>query len=113
MAFKDLFKTKAERRAYAKGRKDQFNKEHPKLKWGVKTTTYYFNEDGSLFHKGSSVHPGAKFRTKKEATSALKRVIKNEKYNKAKVKEAVRKKKVTRENSYDDFKLVKINERQE
>ena len=35
MAFLDLFKTKAERKAYAKGRKDQYNKEHPKLKWGI------------------------------------------------------------------------------
>lgn len=115
MAFKDLFKTKAERRAYAKGRRDQYNKEHPKLNWGVETTTFRFNSDGSLDSKSSRVLPGSAFKTKNEAIGALERAIRNEQYQKKKVLSAARNKNVNIFNSddcqYDSFRLVKINER--
>ena len=116
MAFKDLFKTKAERRAYAKGRRDQYNKEHPKLRYAIETTTYRFNENGTLANRPyGRVLPGGKFKTKKEAESALFRARKNESHTKRIVKEAVRKGKVNIYDSaydqYDEYKLIKINER--
>ena len=117
MAFKDLFKTKAERKAYAKGRKDQYNKEHPKLRYAIETTTFRFNEDGTLANKPfGRVLPGCKYKTKKEATAALSRARKREAYTKKLVQESVRKGKVNINDSaydqYDNYKLIKINERQ-
>ena len=116
MAFKDLFKSKKERSAYAKGRRDQYNKEHPKLRYGIETTTFTFNADGTLFTKPyGSVLPGHKFKTKKEANAALARAKKNESVRKKAVKDAVRKGKVNVYDSYsshyNEYKLVKINER--
>lgn len=116
MAFKDLFKTKAEREAYAKGRRDQYNKEHPKLRYAIETTTYRYNEDGSLANKPyGRVLPGSKFKTKKEAQAALERAVKNEKHTKQVVQDAARKGKVNIYDSafdqYDDYKLIRINER--
>ncbi|MBQ3589829.1 MAG: hypothetical protein II980_05190 [Clostridia bacterium] len=117
MAFKDLFKTKAERKAYAKGRKDQYNKEHPKLKWGIQTTSYVFNKDGSLSYKDVDVYSRNKFKTKKQALEALKHSRELEKYKKARILEAVKNKNVniysSHDSRYSDYKLVKINERQD
>ena len=115
MAFKDLFKTKAEREAYAKGRKDQYNKEHPKLRWGVETTTFRFNSDGSLDGKSTRVFAHNKYQTKQEARDALTRAVKSEKYQERRVLDAVRKRKVNVRDSddcqFDKFRLVRINER--
>ena len=116
MAFKDLFKSKAERRAYARGRRDQYNKEHPKLRYAIETTTYQFEEDGSLLKKPySRILPGGKFKTKKDAETALRAARDRESATKKHVLESVRKGKVNIYNSaydqYDDYKLVKINER--
>ncbi len=116
MAFKDLFKTKAERKAYAKGRKDQYNKEHPKFNWGIETTTHKYNADGSLDGKPyGRVLPGGRFKTKKEARAALERAVKNEHYHKESVLKAARSGKVniydSNDSQFDTFKLVKINER--
>lgn len=115
MAFKDLFKTKAERKAYAKGRKDQYNKEHPLYKWGVETTTFRFNKDGSLDSKSSRVLPGSKFFTKKDAKGALERAIRNEEYHEKRILKAVKNKNVNIYDSddcqYNKFRLVKISER--
>ena len=116
MAFKDLFKTKAERRAYAKGRRDQYNKEHPKLKYAVASTNYHFKEDGSHLSKPyTSIPNHCKYATKREAQEALKRAISSEAQRKKRVLKAVSDKKVNVFDSYDcsysDFKLVKINER--
>ena len=80
MAFKDLFKTKAERKAYVKGRRDQYNKEHPKLKWGIETKTKYFNKDGSLCNNPSwTLYDPNKFKTKQEALKSLEKITKHEK----------------------------------
>ena len=111
-----LFKTKAERKAYAIGRRHQYDKEHPKLKWGVETTTYNFNEDGSHQNKPwVRVHDFDKYKSKKQAEAALKRAIENEKFDKARVMNDVKNKKVnifdSADNSYNDYRLVKINER--
>lgn len=116
MAFKDLFKSKAERRAYAKGRRDQYNKEHPKLRYAIETTTYRFDENGSIENKPyGRILPGFKYRTKKEAIASLNRAIKQEKHRKARVLKDVKRGKVdiydSAHDQYDDFKLVKINER--
>ena len=115
MALKDLFKTKAEREAYAKGRKDQYNKEHPKLRWGIETTTFRFNSDGSLDGKSARVLSHNKYKTKQEARAALTRAVKSEMYQERRVLDAARKKRVNVHNSddcqFDRFRLVRINER--
>ena len=109
------YKTKAERKAYAKGRKDQYNKEHPLYKWGVETTTFRFNKDGSLNSKSSRVLPGFKFFTKKDALDALERAVRNEEFQQKRVSKAVKNKSVNIYDSddcqFDKFKLVKISER--
>ena len=114
--FFSLFKTKAEQKAYAIGRKHQYNKEHPKLRWGVETTTYNFNEDGSLYTKPwVRVHDTAKFKSKKKAEAYLNRCIADEKSSKNRVLKAVKNKMVniysSEDSSYNDYRLVKINER--
>lgn len=111
-----LFKTKAERKAYAIGRRHQYNKEHPKFKWGIETTTYNFNEDGSYYNKPwVTVHDRNKYKSKKQAEAALKRAIEDEKFDKERVLKAVKNKKVnifdSADSSYNDYRLVKINER--
>ncbi len=116
MAFKDLFKTKAEREAYAKGRRDQYNKEHPKLRWGVESIHYNFNEDGTLYGKPyTTMTSTAKFKTKKEALSVCNDAKKAGKLRKKRVLDAVKKKKVnvydSSDSSYTDYRLVKLNER--
>ena len=116
MAFKDLFKTKAEREAYARGRKDQYNKEHPKLRWGVQSIHYSFNEDGTLYGTPyTTMNESAKFKTKKQALSVLNDAEKSMLRRKNRVLDAVKKKKVdiyqSVDSSYTDYKFVKINER--
>lgn len=117
MAFKDLFKTKAEREAYAKGRRDQYNKEHPKLKWKVQSDAIYMKNGGVVEHKMTDVRMGSsKHKTKKEALKAYKDAIKHEKIWKENV---ISRSKAGKLNEFDsgdcsyyDYKLVKINERQ-
>lgn len=117
MAFKDLFKTKAERRAYAKGRKDQYNKEHPLYKWKVQADSIYMKNGGKIDYKFTDTKMGSsKHRTKKEAEKAYKAAIAREKDWKASV---LSRSKAGKLNEYDsgdcsyyDFKLVKINERE-
>ena len=113
MALKDLFKSKAERRAYAKGRRDQFNKEHPKLRWGVVTNKKYFNSDGSLH--SSSDGPVSGYRTKKEALEVLRRAHKTEKMKKERFMRLKKEGKINEHNShdcsYDESRLVRINKR--
>lgn len=114
--FLGLFKTKAEQKAYAIGRRHQYNKEHPKLKWGVETTTYNFNEDGSHYVKPwVRVHDYHKYSSKKQAEAVLKRAIEDEENSKMRVLKAVKNKKVniydSADCSYNDYRLVKINER--
>lgn len=116
MAFKDLFKTKAEREAYARGRKDQYNKEHPKLRWGVQSIHYSFNEDGTPYGTPyTTMNETAKFKTKKQALSVLNDAEKSMLRHKNRVLDAVKKKKVniydSEDSGYTDYKLVKINER--
>ena len=117
MAFKDLFKSKAERRAYAKGRKDQYNKEHPRLKWGIQTTTYIFDKDGSLWNTDTDIYSEDKYSSKKDASRALNNQVNEEKYRKEKVLKSVKKKDVNVHSAHDcayrDYKLVRINERKE
>lgn len=116
MAFKDLFKTKAERRAYAKGRRDQYNKEHPLYKWKVRSDSVYMKNGGKVDYKFTDVVLGSsKHRTKKEAEKALKAAIAHEKDWKASVLSRSKAGKLNEydsdDRSYSDFKLVKINER--
>ena len=116
MGFKDLFKTKAEQKAYAKGRRDQYNKEHPLMRWGIETTTFHYNSDGSLSHKTKGrILPGSKFKTKREALTAFERAVNNERYQKERVLKASRSKNVniydSQDCQYDTYKIVKINER--
>ena len=117
MAFKDLFKTKAERKAYAKGRKDQYNKEHPKLKWKVQSDSIYMKNGGKVDYKFTDVKMGSsKHKTKKEALKAYNEAIKRQKDWKNNV---ISRSKAGKLNEYDsgdccyyDFKIVKINERE-
>ena len=115
MGFKDLFKSKAEQKAYAQGRRDQYNKEHPKLKWGLESTRFYFNKDGTIFSKSTSVLPSDKYTSRSAALEGLNKRNKEMKLQKQRVLEAVKRKNVNEFNSYDcsytDYKLVKINER--
>lgn len=116
MAFKDLFKTKAERRAYAKGRRDQYNKEHPKLRWKVQADSIYMKNGGKVDYKFTDVVIGSsKHRTKKAALEAYNEAVAREKDWKSNV---LKRSKAGKLNEYDsgdcsyyDFKLVKINER--
>ena len=116
MAFKDLFKTKAEREAYAKGRRDQYNKEHPKLRYGVESVHYSFNEDGTLYGTPyTTINETAKFSSKKQALSVLESSRKSMALRKKRVLDAVKKKKVdvyrSDNSTYTDYRLVKLNER--
>ena len=115
MAFKDLFKTKAERKAYAKGRRDQYNKEHPKLKWAVQGTHIYMKNGGKVDNLFSGSIPAVKFKTKKTALDYLRKGIDREKLHKQRVIKNSKAGKLNEHDSQDrsfyEYKLVKINER--
>lgn len=46
--FLGLFKTKAEQKAYAIGRKHQYNKEHPLVRYEAVNLVTLYNKDGSI-----------------------------------------------------------------
>ena len=109
-----LFKSKAEQRAYAKGRRDQYNKEHPLTNWVVKALHHSFNEDGTPYGKPYSVD-GSRHKSLSKAKEAVRAANEREKFRKERVLEAVRKKKVNVYNSYDstytEFVLKKEKKR--
>ena len=115
MAFKDLFKTKAERRAYAIGRKHQYDKEHPLMHYAVEAIHYSFDEKGKPYGRPytmvSSSHKSAT-----EAQKACRRANEMQRFRKQRVLEAVKKKKVNIHNSvdctYTDYRVVKKKSRQ-
>ena len=116
MAKFNLFKTKEEKRAYAIGRRHQYNKEHPVMNYAIETTRHSFNEDGTYFTKPySSILPDDRYKTKKDALDALKRAEKREKYQVMRVEEARKAKNVNIYNSsdcsYDTYKIVKSRKR--
>lgn len=106
------YKSKAERQAYKDGRRDQYNKEHPVLRWGVQSTHYRFNSDGSLDGKYNLISDNSKYTSKKGAVDTLKSCRNAEKFQKKRVLEAVKQKNVNVYNSadctYTDYSLVKI-----
>ena len=114
MAFKDLFKTKAERFAYAKGRRDQYNKEHPLTNYAVEAIHHSFNKDGTRYGEPYSVL-GSRHKTASEANKACKAANEREKYRKKRVLEAVRNKKVnvfsSNDSTYTEYRVIKKKER--
>jgi RPA family protein len=111
----NLFKTNAEKRAYAIGRKHQYNKEHPLFKWKVQVDSIYMKNGNVVDYKFTDTAGSQKYRTKKEAEAALKRAVKNEKWQKERV---LKKSKAgtlnefdSQDCNYEEFKLVKIHER--
>ena len=114
MAFKDLFKTKAERRAYAVGRRHQYNKEHPLTRFAVEAVHYSFNKDGTRNGTPYSVL-GSRHKTASEAKQACKEANEKAKYRKERVLEAVRNKKVnvfsSQDSGYTEYRVVKKKER--
>ena len=114
MAFKDLFKTKKERRAYAIGRRHQYNKEHPLMNYAVEGVHHSFNEDGTRFGTPYGVL-GSRHKTASSAEKACREANERERYRKERVLKAVRDKKVNVHNSYDctytEYRVVKKKER--
>ena len=112
-----LFKTKAERSAYAKWRRDQYNKEHPKLNWKVRADVIYMKNGGVVDYRMQDVAMGSsKHRTKKEALARYNAAVNSEKNNKSYVLNKSGQNKLNERDSGDcsfyEYKLVKINERQ-
>ncbi|MBR2614976.1 MAG: hypothetical protein IKC71_05230 [Clostridia bacterium] len=116
MAKFNLFKTSAEKRAYVIGRKHQYNKEHPLMKYKVSVDSVYMNNDNRVEHRMKDVEIYSSYhKTKKSAQTALNKAIKREKYQKESV---LRKAKAgtlnmfnSQDHSYYDFKIVKCNKR--
>lgn len=109
-----LFKTKSEQRAYAKGRRDQYNKEHPMTNWVVKAIHHSFNEDGTPYGKPYAVD-GSRHKTLAAAKKAVKSANERERFRKERVLEAVRNKKVniysSHDSTYTEFRLEKEKKR--
>ena len=81
MAKFNLFKTSAEKRAYVIGRKHQYNKEHPLMKYKVSVDSVYMNNDNRVEHRMKDVEIYSSYhKTKKSAQTALNKAIKREKY---------------------------------
>lgn len=113
---KGMFKTESERRAYAMGRRHQYNKEHPKYKWKVQADGIYMKNGGKVDYKFTDVAIGSsKHTSKKSALEALRAAIKREKNNKEYVLSRSKAGKLdeydSQDCSYYDFKLVRIDER--
>ena len=111
----NLFKTKAEKKAYAIGRKHQYDKEHPLMKYKVSSSVVYMNNQNKVDHRydvkmGSSYH-----KTKKDALKALRKAVKGEEIQKQRVlkkaKAGTLNMRDSQDHSYYDFKIVKCNKR--
>ena len=110
-----LFKSKEEKRAYAIGRRHQYNKEHPKLNWKVQVDAIYMKNGNKVDYKFTDTAGSGKYRTKKEAEKAYRDAVKREKNWKESVLSRSKKGKLNEYDSgdcsYNEYKLVKINER--
>ena len=116
MAKFNLFKTKAEKRAYAIGRKHQYNMEHPLMKYKVSVDSIYMNNENKVEYRMKDVKMGSSYhKTKKSALKALRDAINGEKYQKqhvlSKAKAGTLNMYDSQDHSYYDFKIVKCNKR--
>lgn len=116
MAKFNLFKTKAEKRAYAIGRKHQYDKEHPLMKYKVSVDSIYMNNSNKIDYRMKDIKMGSSYhKTKKSALKALKEAISREKNQKEyvlrKAKSGTLNMNDSGDHSYYDFKIVKCNKR--
>lgn len=110
----DLFKTKEEKRAYAIGRRHQYNKEHPLTNYVVRAKHYTFEKDGSM--RGTPyTTDGSRHRFAKEAQKECREANERARIHKERVLAAVKKKKVNTYNSqdcsYTTYEVVKERKR--
>ena len=113
MAKMGLFKTKEEKRAYAIGRRHQYNKEHPLTNYVVRATHYSLNEDGTLF--GKYTVDGSRHRTSKEATEMCRKSNETAKWQRERVLAAAKRKKVnvhsSEDSTYTTYEVVRDRKR--
>ena len=111
-----LFKTNAEKKAYALGRRHQYNKEHPLMKYKVAVDCVYMNNDNKIEHISKDCKSYSSYhKSKKSAMESLNEAIKREKDQKEYV---LRKAKAgtlnmydSQDHSYYDFKMIRCNKR--
>ena len=116
MAIFNLFKTKEEKRAYAIGRKHQYNKEHPLMKYKVSVDSVYMNNKNKVEYRMKDIKAGASYhKTKKSALAALTKAVKDEKFQKERVLKKAKAGTLnmfdSQDHSYYDYKIVKCNKR--
>ena len=111
-----LFKSEAEKRAYAIGRKHQYNKEHPLMKYKVSVDSIYMNNDNKIEHRSKDIKLYSSYhKTKKSALEALKERKASEKNQKEyvlrKAKNGTLNMNDSSDHSYYEFKIKKVNKR--